>query len=101
MIRGDELTVRGCEFLSGSIEQSAKGDLRPPPLLRVFSYIIQLFLDHLGPTFVSHPCLYLSARPISHSFWRSVSCGDQDNTVQGSCPHKWGQDISCEYLMRR
>ena len=40
MIRGDELTVRGCEFLSGSIEQSAKGDLRPPPLLRVFSYII-------------------------------------------------------------
>ena len=27
MIRGDELTVRGCEFLSGSVEQGAKGDL--------------------------------------------------------------------------
>ena len=33
MIRGDELTVRECEFLFGSIEQSAKGDLRPPPSL--------------------------------------------------------------------
>ena len=24
-----------------------------------------------------------------------------DSTVQGSCPHKWGQDVSCKYLMRR
>ena len=31
MIRGDGLTVRGCEFLSSSFEQSAKGDLRPLP----------------------------------------------------------------------
>ena len=31
MIRGDELTVRGCGFLPDSIEQSAKGDLSLPP----------------------------------------------------------------------
>ena len=72
-----------------------------PPSLRMFSYIIYFFLDHPGPILVSHPCLYLSARPISHSFWRSASCGDPDSTAQGSCPHKWGQDVNCEYLMRR
>ena len=38
---------------------------------------------------------------MSHSFWCSVSCGDPDNTVQESCPHKWDQDVSCMYLMRR
>ena len=59
------------------------------------------FLVHPRLTLVSHPCLYLSARPISHSFWRSVSCCDPDRTIQGSCPHKWGQDVSCGYLMRR
>ena len=58
-------------------------------------------MDHHDTTLVSHPCLYLSARPISHSFWRSVSCGDPYSIVQGSCPHKWGQDVSCGYLMRR
>ena len=30
MIRGDELTVQGCGFLLGSIEQSVKGDLSLP-----------------------------------------------------------------------
>ena len=30
-----------------------------------------------------------------------MSCHDPDNTVQGSCPHKWSQDVSCGYLMRR
>ena len=29
MIRGDELTLRGCEFLSGLIKQSAKGGCEP------------------------------------------------------------------------
>ena len=43
MIRGDELTVRGCEFLFGSIEQSVKGDLRPPPFAGVLLYYIVLF----------------------------------------------------------
>ena len=58
-------------------------------------------MDHPGLTLVSHSCLYLSARPISHSFWCSVSCGDPDSTVQESCPHKWGQDVNCGHLMRR
>ena len=45
MIRGDELTVRECEFLFGSIEQSAKGDLRPPPpsLAGVLLHYIVIF----------------------------------------------------------
>ena len=40
-------------------------------------------------------------RPISHSFWRFVSCCDPDNTVQGSHPYKWGQGVSYRYLIRR
>ena len=59
------------------------------------------FLVHPHLTLVSHPCPYLSARPISHFFWCSMSCCDQNRTIQGSCPHKWGQDVSCGYLMRR
>ena len=52
MIQGDELTVRGCEFLSGSIEQSAKGDLHPPPLscrcsLTLYSYFWTILVLHL------------------------------------------------------
>ena len=107
MIWGDELPIRGYEFSSGFIKQSTKKDVSPlfsffcPPLLRKASYIISFFLDHPGPTLVSHPCLYLSARPISHSFWRSASYGGPGSTAQGSCPHKWGQDVSCGYLMRR
>ena len=58
-------------------------------------------MDHPGPTLVSHPHLYLSARPISHSFWCSVSCGDPDSTVQESCPHKWDQDVRCGHLIWR
>ena len=100
MIRGDKPTIRRCGFLSGSIEQSTKGDLSPPTL-RVFSYIIYFFLNHPSPTLVSHPCLYLSACPINHSIWHSVSCGELGSIVQRSCPHKWGQDISCGYLMQR
>ena len=106
LIQGDELTIWGCEFLSGLIKQSMRGDvslsfsLRSPlPCGCYLHYIV--FLDHLGPTLVSHPCLYLSARLISHSFWHFASYGDPDSTVQGSCSHKWGQDVSYEYLMRR
>ena len=77
-----------------------EGGPAPLPLASVLLHYI-FFLDHPGHTLVSHPCLYLSARPISHSFWRSASCGDPDSTVQGSCPQKWGQDVSCGYLMWR
>ena len=60
---------------------------------------ISLLLVHPLPTLVSHLCPYLSARPIGHSFWHSVSCCNPNRTVQGSHPHKWGQDVSCGYLM--
>ena len=75
-----------------TIETSLVGDL--------WCYISLLFVHHL-PTLVSHPCPYLSARPIGYSFWRSVSCCGPDSTVQGSRPHKWGQGVSCGYLIRR
>ena len=54
------------------------------------SPIIQFYLNDLGLPLVDHPSLYLSACPIRHSLWRSVSCGNRDSTVQGSCPHKCG-----------
>ena len=66
----------------------------------VFLFSSSLFCG-CSSTLVSHPCLYLSARPINHSFQRSASCGDPNSTVHESCPHKWGQDVSCGYLMRR
>ena len=31
----------------------------------------------------------------------TVSCSDPDSTVQGSYPHKWGQNVRCGYLIRR
>ena len=45
---------------------------------------------HLPPTLVDHPCPYSSARPIGHSFWRSVSCCGPHRTVQGSHLLPWG-----------
>ena len=65
------------------------------------SYLIYLPSVYPDPTLVSHPCLHLSARPIIHSFWHSMSCCDPDSTAKESRPHKWGQDVSCVYLMRR
>ena len=59
------------------------------------------FLIHPPPTLVSYPCPYLSARPIDHSFWRFVSCCGPYHTVQGSRSHKWGQGVSCGYLIQR
>ena len=62
---------------------------------------ISLLLVHPLPTLVSYPWPYLSAYLIGHSFWHSVSCCGPDNTVQESRPHKWGQGVSCGYLIRR
>ena len=56
---------------------------------------------HSPPTLVSHPGPYLSARPIGHSFWHYVSCCGPRLTIQGSRPHKWGQGVSCGYLIQR
>ena len=108
-IRGNKLLVRRYEFSSGLIRQEHEGGIcapfppreSEPPLLGEISYLIYFPSVHPSPTLVSHPCPHLSARPISHSFWRSVSCCDLDSTVKASRPHKWGQDISCGYLMRR
>ena len=30
-----------------------------------------------------------------------MSYSDPNSTVQESCPYKWGQDVSCRYLIRR
>ena len=112
MIWRDELTIRGCELLSKLIKQSTKGGLGslqcspitlrlsfPPSLVEPLTYIV--LFGHPDLTLVNHPCQHLSARPISRSFWRSVSYDNSDSIVQGSCPHKWGQGVSCGYLMRR
>ena len=75
--------------------------LFPPPFGRSLLLYISFSFVHLLPTLVSHPCPYLSARPISHSFWRSVSCCGPHRIVQGSRPHKWGQGVRCGYLIQR
>ena len=89
-IRGNKLLVRRYEFSSGLIRQEHEGGIcapflpgsrNPPPLLGEISYLIYFPSVHPSPTLVSHPCPHLSARPISHSFWRSVSCYDPDITV--------------------
>ena len=72
----------------------------PPSLGRSLLLYISFSFVHPPPTLVSHPCPYLSARPISHSFWCSVSCCGPHRIVQGSRPHKWVQGISCWYLIR-
>ena len=73
----------------------------PPYALDDLCCYIPLSSVHPPPTLVSHPCPYSSARPIGHSFWRSVSYCGPHHTVQGSHPHQWGQGVSCEYLIRR
>ena len=55
--------------------------LRLTPLVGDLSYYISLPLVHPFPTLVSHTCPYLCARPIGHSFQRSVSCCGSDSTV--------------------
>ena len=37
----------------------------------------------------------MSACPIKHPLWLSMSCGSQDSIVQGSSPHKCGKKSSC------
>ena len=63
--------------------------LGPLPLSGLYCY---LFLSsiHSPPTLVSYPCLSSSARPLSHSFQRSVSCYGPHRPVQGSHPHQRG-----------
>ena len=95
--RGKGLLVRGYEFPSRLTSQEHP----PTPPVRDLWCYISLLLVHFLPTLVSYPCLYLSARPIGHPFWRSVSCCGPDSTIQGSRPHKLGQGVSCGYLIWR
>ena len=77
------------------------GAFPPPPILGDLWCYIFFLLVHPPPTLVGHPCPYLSARPINHSFWCSVSCCGPKRIVYGSRPHKWGQGVSCGYLILR
>ena len=63
--------------------------LRAPSLGGLCCY---LFLSsvHPPPTLVSHPYLSSSACPLSHSFWRSVSCCGPHRPVQESHPYQRG-----------
>ena len=62
-----------------------------PLFMEDLLHYIYISLDHLDPTLVGHLSPYLSTCPIRHPLWLSVSYGSQDNTVQGSSPHKCNQ----------
>ena len=67
-------------------------------VIYIYIYIyISLSSVYPPPALASHPCLYLSARPIGYSFWHSVSCCGLHRAVQGSHPHQWDQSVSCGY----
>ena len=61
-----------------------------PPSLGGLSCYLFLSSVHPPPTLISHPCLSSGARPLSYSFWRSVSCCGPHRPVQGSHPHQRG-----------
>ena len=82
--------ARGREYANPSRSRRSLPPVSGPPSLGgLFCY---LFLSsvHLPPTLVSHPCLSSSARPLSYSFWHSVSCCGPHRPVQGSHPHQRG-----------
>ena len=58
-----------------------------PLFVEGFSHYI-VPLDHLHLTLVNHLIPHLSAHPIKHPLWLSVSGGGQGSTVQGASPHK-------------
>ena len=66
---GASFLFMGLSFLLGRLPPL-------PPLLGDLCCYIFLSSIYPPPTFVSHPCLSSSARPIGDSSWRSVSyCG--------------------------
>ena len=64
----------------------------PPMSLEDLSHYIASF-SHLVPPFVDHTGHYSSVCPIKCPPKSSVSYGNQDSTVQGSSPHKYGQGV--------
>ena len=83
--------VRGRECANPSRSRKSL-PLISRPLLALDGLCCYLFLSsvHPPPTLVSHPCLSLSARPLSHSFWRSVSYCGPHCPAQESHPHQRG-----------
>ena len=63
---------------------------RASPLFLGLCCYLSLSYVHPPPTLVSYPCLSSSARPLSHSFWCSMSCCGPHRLVQGSHPHQIG-----------
>ena len=80
--------TRGWEYTNPSRSCRSLPLVSGPPI-SLGGLCCYLFLSsvHPPPTLVSHPCLSLSAYPLSHSFWRSVSCCGPHRLVQGSHPH--------------
>ena len=107
-IRGDELTIRGCELLSSLIKQSTKGDVSfsLPPVVPLHSYgrsltlysslwtilVLHLLVIH-AYTWVHVP----SATP-SNVLWVVVT---QIALFRGHVHINGDQNVSCGYLMRR
>ena len=57
------------------------------------SHIIYAHFADPSPPFVYYASHYSSACPIRRLSQSSVSCSNQDSTVQGSSPHKYGQRV--------
>ena len=94
LARGRECTNPSCSrrsLLPVSLGLPVSG---PPSLSWLSSSLGDLccyiFLSsvHPPPTLITHPYLSSSARPISHSFWHSMSCCGPHRPVQGSYPHQ-------------
>ena len=62
------------------------------PFRRIF-FIIQPLLADLGLPLNDRAGHYLSACPIRFPPKSSMSCGNQDSTIQGPSPHKCGQVV--------
>ena len=80
----------GREYANPSRSRKSLHPVSGPPSLGSLSCYLFLSSVHLPPTLVSHPCLSSSARPLSHSFWRFVSCCGPHRPVQESHPHQRG-----------
>ena len=92
----NQFTVRGGKSLYKSIRMNTSIILiatvlsfyfSDPPSPGVSVLLYSSFFEYLDPTLVNHLDPYLSACPIRHHLWLSVSCSSQSSTVQGSSPH--------------
>ena len=87
--REKEPLTRGREYTNPSRSRRSLLPVSGPPIfLGGLCCYLLLSSVHPPPTLVSHPCLSSSARPLSHSLWRFVSCCGPHRPVQGSHPHQ-------------